>query len=62
VPGSINRISSRFISRSTPNHCLYAFSTIGQKVECMRENPKVCLEIEEIADKNHWTTVLVIGR
>jgi hypothetical protein len=43
-------------------NCLYAFSTIGQKIEWMRENPKVCLEVEEIADKDHWTTVLAIGR
>jgi nitroimidazol reductase NimA-like FMN-containing flavoprotein (pyridoxamine 5'-phosphate oxidase superfamily) len=28
----------------------------------MRENPKVCLEVEEIRDKDHWTTVLVFGR
>jgi uncharacterized protein len=42
--------------------CLYAFSTIGQKVEWMRENPKVCLEVEEIGDRDRWTTVLVIGR
>ena len=43
-------------------NCLYAFSTIGQKIAWMRENPKVCLEVEEIGDKSHWTTVLVIGR
>jgi nitroimidazol reductase NimA-like FMN-containing flavoprotein (pyridoxamine 5'-phosphate oxidase superfamily) len=43
-------------------NCLYAFSTIGQKIEWMRENPKVCLEVEEIGDKSHWTTVLAIGR
>lgn len=42
-------------------NCLYAFSTIGQKIEWMRENPKVCVEVEEIADKDHWTTVLVFG-
>jgi uncharacterized protein len=42
--------------------CLYAFSTIGQKILWMRENPKVCVEIEEITDKNHWTTVVVLGR
>jgi nitroimidazol reductase NimA-like FMN-containing flavoprotein (pyridoxamine 5'-phosphate oxidase superfamily) len=42
--------------------CVYAFSTIGQKINWMRENPKVCLEIEEIADKDHWTTVVAIGR
>jgi uncharacterized protein len=43
-------------------NCVYAFSTIGQKIEWMRENPKVCLEVEELHDKNHWATVLVIGR
>jgi uncharacterized protein len=43
-------------------NCLYAFSTIGQKIEWMRENPKVCLEVEEIGDRSHWTSVLVIGR
>jgi nitroimidazol reductase NimA-like FMN-containing flavoprotein (pyridoxamine 5'-phosphate oxidase superfamily) len=43
-------------------HCLYAFSTIGQKIYWMRQNPKVCVEVEEFADKNHWTTVLVTGR
>jgi uncharacterized protein len=45
-----------------PRNCVYAFSTVGQKIEWMRENPKVCLEVDEIADKNHWITVLVIGR
>ena len=42
--------------------CLYSFATLGQKVRWMRENPKVCLEIEEIVDKDQWTTVVVIGR
>jgi nitroimidazol reductase NimA-like FMN-containing flavoprotein (pyridoxamine 5'-phosphate oxidase superfamily) len=43
-------------------HCVYSFSTIGQKIDWMRENPKVCLEVEDITDKDHWTTVLVTGR
>ena len=38
-------------------NCLYACSTVGQKIGWMRQNPKVCLEIEEFADKDHWTTV-----
>jgi hypothetical protein len=42
--------------------CLYAFSTVGQKILWMRENPKVCVEVEDIGDKNRWTTVLVFGR
>ena len=28
----------------------------------MRENPKVCLEVEEIDGKDSWTTVVVFGR
>jgi len=41
---------------------LYSFSTAGQKIDWMRENPKVCVEVEDISDKNHWTTVVVFGR
>ena len=41
---------------------LYSFSTAGQKIDWMRENPKVCVEAEEILDKDRWTTVLVFGR
>jgi nitroimidazol reductase NimA-like FMN-containing flavoprotein (pyridoxamine 5'-phosphate oxidase superfamily) len=43
-------------------NCLYAFSTAGQKIDWMRENPKVCLEVEEVGDKDHWITVLAFGR
>lgn len=41
--------------------CLYAVSGAGQKIQWMRENPKVCIEVEDITDKNHWTTVLIFG-
>lgn len=42
--------------------CVFSFSAIGKKVEWMRENPSVCLEIEDIDDRFHWTTVLVFGK
>jgi nitroimidazol reductase NimA-like FMN-containing flavoprotein (pyridoxamine 5'-phosphate oxidase superfamily) len=42
--------------------CVYGFSTVGQKVMWMRENPRVCLEVDEVADKDHWQTVIVFGR
>ncbi|HEY0875304.1 MAG TPA: pyridoxamine 5'-phosphate oxidase family protein [Vicinamibacterales bacterium] len=42
--------------------CLYAFSTVGQKIDWMRENPMVCVEVEEIVDKDNWTTILIFGR
>jgi uncharacterized protein len=28
----------------------------------MRSNPKVCVEVERIVDKFHWSTVIVFGR
>jgi len=43
-------------------NCLYGFSAVGQKIAWMRENPYVCVEVPEIADRNHWTTVLIFGR
>jgi nitroimidazol reductase NimA-like FMN-containing flavoprotein (pyridoxamine 5'-phosphate oxidase superfamily) len=42
--------------------CLYGFSTVGQKIDWMRGNPKVCVEVERIVDKYHWSTVVVVGR
>jgi len=42
--------------------CLYSFSTLGQKIHWMRENPRVCVEVDEIDDHMNWTTVVVTGR
>jgi nitroimidazol reductase NimA-like FMN-containing flavoprotein (pyridoxamine 5'-phosphate oxidase superfamily) len=41
---------------------LYAFTTPGQKVEWMRYNPIVCLEVDEVKDSDHWTSVVIFGR
>jgi uncharacterized protein len=49
-------------SFDSDRECVYSFSTIGQKIEWMRQNPKVCLEVEDIEDKDHWTTVVAVGR
>ena len=43
-------------------HCVYGFSGVGQKVRWMRENPRVCLEVERISGRGHWQTVLAFGR
>ena len=40
----------------------YSFSTLGQKIDWMRANPKVCVEVDDITDKSHWTTVVAFGR
>jgi uncharacterized protein len=49
-------------SYDAPERCLYSFSAVGQKIAWMRANPKVCFEVEDITDKDHWTTVIVTGR
>lgn len=41
---------------------IYGFTTLGQKVEWMRANPKVCLEIDERTSHDEWTSVIVFGR
>jgi uncharacterized protein len=41
---------------------VYGFSALGQKIDWMRGNPKVCVEVDEIHEQLHWTTVVVFGR
>ena len=41
---------------------LYSFSTIGRKIEWMRANPLVCVEVEEILSRQRWQTVIIFGR
>jgi len=39
---------------------LYSFATKGQKIDWMRHNPLVCLEIDE-GSSNQWASVVVFG-
>jgi nitroimidazol reductase NimA-like FMN-containing flavoprotein (pyridoxamine 5'-phosphate oxidase superfamily) len=41
---------------------LYGFTTVGQKIEWMRTNPKVCVEVDEVVSHFQWTSVIVMGR
>lgn len=47
---------------SVAGPCFYGFTTAGQKVDWMRANPLVCVEVEEIASWEEWTTVIAFGR
>ena len=40
---------------------LYSFSTLGQKIAWMRENPLVCLAADELVSPQDWATVMVFG-
>lgn len=41
---------------------LYCATTIGQKIEWMRENPLVAVEVDEIDSAEQWQSVVVFGR
>ena len=33
------------------SNCLFGFSAVGSKVDWMRENPHVCVEVEDVSDR-----------
>ena len=41
---------------------LYSFSLTGQKIEWMRENDKVCVQVDELENPRKWRSVVVYGR
>ena len=41
---------------------IYSFATIGRKVEWMRTNPLVCVEVEKIASRREWKTAVIFGQ
>lgn len=40
---------------------IYLHSLPGLKVEALRSNPQVCLQVDEIRDAYHWRSVLAFG-
>ena len=42
--------------------CIYGFTTVGQKVEWMRDNPLVCVEVDDVKSSQQWSSVVVFGR
>ncbi len=40
---------------------LYGFSMLGQKIECMRENPCVCVEFDDRTNHYQWMSVIATG-
>jgi len=41
---------------------LYGVTTRGTKVEWMRSNPRVCVEVDHVLDFDQWVSVVVLGR
>ena len=44
------------------NSHLYSFSTVGRKIDWMRANPLVCVEVDEVVSTQEWVSVIVFGR
>ena len=41
---------------------IYVHSLPGRKIEMLRANPNVCLQVDEIKDEYNWRSVIVFGR
>ena len=41
---------------------LYSFGTVGKRIEWMRTNPLVCVEVDKIVRRQEWQTVVIFGR
>ena len=44
------------------NDFIYSFGTVGKKIEWMRDNPLVCVEVDKIVRRQEWQTVVIFGR
>lgn len=40
---------------------VYFYTTLGIKTDIIKENPRVCLQLEEIVDNGNWRSVVVRG-
>ncbi|ASY56616.1 MULTISPECIES: pyridoxamine 5'-phosphate oxidase family protein [Sinorhizobium] len=50
------------ITYAFTGNCIYCFSMPGQKIDWMRANPHVCLQVDEFSGERQWKSVLVFGR
>lgn len=41
---------------------LYCHSKPGRKIEIMRKNPEICIQVEDVTDFYHWKSVIAWGR
>ena len=54
-------VPTYFAYEPDPDH-LYGFATMGRKVEWMRLNPLVCVQADEILNRQNWASVIALGR
>ncbi|HSD46653.1 MAG TPA: pyridoxamine 5'-phosphate oxidase family protein [Pyrinomonadaceae bacterium] len=42
--------------------CLYSHSLPGMKVSALRENPRACVQVDEIHSDLHWSSAIAFGK
>lgn len=42
-------------------HEIFVYTTAGSKSEIIRDNPRICLQVEELLDTGAWRSVVVTG-
>jgi nitroimidazol reductase NimA-like FMN-containing flavoprotein (pyridoxamine 5'-phosphate oxidase superfamily) len=50
------------ISFVVNDELVYSFALPGQKIDWMRRNPRVCLEVDDVRQVDQWTSVVADGR
>ena len=41
---------------------IYSHSLPGRKISAMRENPRVCLQVDDVRSESHWRSAIAFGR
>lgn len=41
---------------------IYGHSKLGKKIEMMRKNPRVCIQVEEVKSFFNWKSVIIWGK
>jgi nitroimidazol reductase NimA-like FMN-containing flavoprotein (pyridoxamine 5'-phosphate oxidase superfamily) len=49
------------ITYAYADNCIYSFSAFGQKIEWMRKNPNVCLQVDDFREGGGWKSVIAYG-
>jgi uncharacterized protein len=47
--------------KSSSGSAFYGFTTQGLKTDWMRANPLVCVEMDEVQTRDHWTSLIAFG-
>lgn len=50
------------ISYFYDNGYIYSHSRPGKKIQMMRDNPSICIQVEDVEDFFHWRSVIAWGK